>query len=220
MTTPETLAPTPDAVPAPTAWPESPRCAYIRGNGLICGGYALNNSRFCFHHSRTQQTRRVLSDVSSQRRYEFADGNRRTMMSPNAQKNYDDLSVHLFQALELPSLTDASSCLVALDAVAQALGTQQISVRAATVLRNIIRTAIMLHQQHQAELAEAEDYPEQRVEENPVRPPHHMTHGYSYNADGDLEPSPTELNDQREDSALRKEPASTEPEPELVTEIA
>jgi hypothetical protein len=200
-----TETPTPSST-APAAWPESPRCAYIRGNGLICGGYALTNSRFCFHHSRTQQTRRVLSDITNQRRYEYADGNRRTLMSPNAHQNYDDLGVHLFQALSLPSLTDASSCLVALDAVAQALGTQQISVRAASVLRNIIRTAIMLHTQHKEELAEAQEHPEQRVDENPVRPPHHMSHGYTYNADGDLESN---------DDELRKEPASAEAEPAL-----
>jgi hypothetical protein len=155
---------------------------------LICGALALKNSRFCFHHSRTQQSRRVLSDISNQRRYEYANGNHRTLMAPNAHRNFDDLGVHLFQALELPALTDASSCLIAIDAVTQALATQQIPSRTATALKGLIRTAIMLHERYQEELQEAQERPEQRVEENPVRPPHHMSHGYSYNADGELEP--------------------------------
>jgi hypothetical protein len=202
---------TPSAPPAPiNPWPQAPMCAYVRGNGLICGGYALKNSRFCYHHSRTHQTRRVLSDISNQRRYEYANGNNRTLMSPNAHKNFDDLGVHLFQALSLPSLTDASSGLVALDAVAQALGTQQISVRTASVLRSIIRTAILLLEKHQEELAEAQERPEQVVEENPVRPPHHMSHGFSYNADGDLEPDDPE--------ERKRPPASAPAEPEEMLE--
>jgi hypothetical protein len=171
------------------------RCAYIRGNGLICGGFALKNARYCYFHSRTKQSRSVLSDLTAQRRYEFADGNRRILMSPNAHKNYDDLGVHLFQALNLPALTDASSCLVALDAVTQALATHQISARTATALKGLIRTAIMLHADFQQEQQEAREHPEQLVPENPERPPHHMSYDCTYDANGRLTPHPRPVQD-------------------------
>jgi len=161
-------------------------CGFIRGNGLICGSFALKNSRFCYFHSRAQQGRRILSDLTSQRRYEYVNGNNRTLMSPDANKHHDDLGAHLFQVLNLPPLTDASACITAINAVVQALATQQISPRTATALKGLIRIAVMLHPRFMEEQQEVREHPELAVPENLERPPHHMSTECCYNADGEL----------------------------------
>jgi hypothetical protein len=180
-------------------------CDFIRGNGLVCGGFALKNSRYCYFHSRAQQSRSILSDVTSQRRYEYATGNKRTLMSPNANKHYDDLGVHLFQALNLPPLTDASSCLTAINAVTQALATHQISPRTANALKGLIRTAIMLHERYLEEQEQAREHPELAISENLEQPPHHMSPGCFYDADGEL------VLDPNHPHFGKKEPQAVEP---------
>jgi hypothetical protein len=116
-------------------------CTFIRASGVLCQSIALKESKFCYYHARQVQRRRVSHAVLNQRRYAHANEKSAHFMSAREAREFDDLSAQLFRSLDIPPVEDAASYQVALNALQDAVQTQQINDRRGALLLRIIRAS-------------------------------------------------------------------------------
>jgi len=136
--------PSPDSVPqstSATARPRSvPECRHIRAAGHRCRSIAMKGTRYCYHHARAYQRKRIHQMSLDDLRSTFA-SNPKSI--PDSAK-YDDRSAQLFQSLDLPMIEDATSLQVFYNSLIHATLKQQIGERRAATVHRMLRSFLVL----------------------------------------------------------------------------
>ena len=141
----------------------SPTCSQVKSTGARCAALALTGSRFCYAHSRAAQRRLILRDMLDARRHHIFDQPQAQPISPA----FDDFSARLLRALDIPAIEDATSLNIGLNAVRDALATQQISERCATLLLRAFRLQNSILDAVKAEKRHTVFHPEESIASDP-----------------------------------------------------